>query len=418
LYFLSTIIDQKKRLWPCRGPDAHHELPAGRLEVNVEEWIVHLAAILKALAVFVLACVVLPDVADAATHIVNIEDCVLCGGGFIPRRLTIQAGDTVEWRNAPGGNRHDVTANDGSFKSPTASSFTFSHTFDSPGTVGYHCSIAEVPILGLHGGSIIVLTNIAPADLALQSVDAAADIYNYADLIPVSVTLQNLGAAASGEFLVRFYASIDSTITSDDLELASTTRPSLSAGQSSTFTFEVPAELGDGSHYIGTIIEVIDANNANNAGADLSAVDITPFQFNSGMNDAWFNPSTPGQGMFITVFPDRQKLFLGWFTYEVERPADGVTAILGDPGHRWLTAFGGYSGSTATLEIELTEGGVIDSVFPQPVRSPYGTALLHVANCNLAYLDYNIPSLGRSGVIPLQRVVRNNIALCKALQTP
>ena len=377
------------------------------------------ATVLKLSAVLVLAVIFMPDLAEAAAHIVDVKDCVLCGGGFVPRKLFIEVGDTVEWRNAAGGAMHDVTANDGSFASPTASSFTFSHTFNSPGIVAYHCSVVEVPILGMHRGAITVLNNISPADLSLVSIDATDDIYNYADSIPLSVTVRNLGAASSGDFNFRFYASNDANITPDDLELASTLRGSLGAGQIDTFTFNVPAELGDGSYFIGAVIEVFDANNANNARADLSPIDITPFQFNAGMNDAWVNPATPRQGFFITVYPDIEKLFLGWFTYDLERPADTVTAILGEPGHRWLTAFGSYSGTSATLDIELTEGGLFDSAVPAPVQSPsYGTIQLNVANCNLAYLEYSIPSLGLSGFIPVQRVTLDNVALCKALQAP
>ena len=224
--------------------------------------------------------ILLPAAAAAATYIVDVKDCVLCGGGFVPRNLTIQVGDTVEWHNAGGGAKHDVTANDGSFKSPTASSFTFSHTFNSAGIVGYHCSVVVIPILGVHRGIIRVQANITPADLELQSLDAASGFYNFSDSIPVNINIKNFGSAASGDFPMRFYASTDSTITTDDVELASTTRASLAAGQSSAFIFNVPANLNDGSYFIGAIIEVFDANNANNTGVDLTAVEITPFQFN------------------------------------------------------------------------------------------------------------------------------------------
>ncbi|MDX1555108.1 MAG: hypothetical protein R3212_03685, partial [Xanthomonadales bacterium] len=64
------------------------------------------------------------------------------------------------------------------------------------------------------------------------------------------------------------------------------------------------------------------------------------FQINAGLNDAWFNALTPGQGFFITVFPDIEMMFLAWFTYDTERPDPSVMADVGEPGHRWLTAFG------------------------------------------------------------------------------
>jgi len=33
---------------------------------------------------------------------------------------------------------------------------------------------------------------------------------------------------------------------------------------------------------------------------------------------------------------------MAWFTHDTERPDTGVEAILGEPGHRWLTAQGPY----------------------------------------------------------------------------
>jgi len=48
----------------------------------------------------------------------------------------------------------------------------------------------------------------------------------------------------------------------------------------------------------------------------------------------------------------------------VERPPESVTALLGEPGHRWLTAQGPYDGNSANLTVYLTEGGVFVSAEP------------------------------------------------------
>ena len=34
------------------------------------------------------------------------------------------------------------------------------------------------------------------------------------------------------------------------------------------------------------------------------------FVINNGLNDAWFDAATAGQGFFIIVFPDREEIFL------------------------------------------------------------------------------------------------------------
>jgi hypothetical protein len=144
------------------------------------------------------------------------------------------------------------------------------------------------------------------------------------------------------------------------------------------------------------------------------------FQINPGLNDAWFDLSTSGQGFLITVFPEIKQMFLAWFTFDTERPADDVTAMLGEPGHRWLTAQGPYHGDTANLTIFVTEGGVFDST--EPVASTDldgdGTLTIEFADCSAGLVRYQITSLDISGEIPIQRITPDNVALCEALNNP
>ncbi len=142
---------------------------------------------------------------------------------------------------------------------------------------------------------------------------------------------------------------------------------------------------------------------------------IGDFAINAGLNDAWFNAATPGQGFFVTVFPNSQQIFLAWFTYDTQRPDEDVTAILGEPGHRWLTAFGSYSGNSATLDIELTSGGIFDSAVPAPTQVNDGTITITWNNCENANLIYDIPSAGVQGTIPLTRIALDNVSRCVGL---
>ncbi|RPH96441.1 MAG: hypothetical protein EHM68_11235 [Lysobacterales bacterium] len=139
------------------------------------------------------------------------------------------------------------------------------------------------------------------------------------------------------------------------------------------------------------------------------------FGINAGMSDSWYYPATNGQGFFIIVWEDTGLVFLSWFTYDVERPPANVTAIFGEPGHRWVTAQGPFEGDTATLDVYLSSGGVFDSptpVVPPPVKD--GTITIKWNSCTSATLTYDIPSAGQ-GEIPLQRIVNDNVALCEAL---
>ena len=144
------------------------------------------------------------------------------------------------------------------------------------------------------------------------------------------------------------------------------------------------------------------------------------FQINPGLNDAWYNPATNGQGFLVTVFPDIEQMYVAWFTFDTERPPDGVTAELGDPGHRWLTAQGPYDGDSATLRIFVTEGGVFDAAQPPATTDPAGdgTLVIEFVDCTEALATYEITSLDISGVIPLERIVTDNVSLCEVLSNP
>ena len=148
--------------------------------------------------------------------------------------------------------------------------------------------------------------------------------------------------------------------------------------------------------------------------------DPEPVTINGGMSDAWFNPATDGLGMLIIAWESSKFMFMAWFTYDTERPPEDVMAILGEPGHRWLTASGPYTGDTATLDVFLTSGGVFDSGEPPAVTDsePIGTVTIKWTGCNAGIATYNIPSLGLMGDIPIERIVQDNVPLREAGQDP
>jgi peptidyl-prolyl cis-trans isomerase A (cyclophilin A) len=142
------------------------------------------------------------------------------------------------------------------------------------------------------------------------------------------------------------------------------------------------------------------------------------FVMNAGLNDAWYNPITDGQGFFITVFPDLNYVSLAWFTYDTDLPAEDETANLGSPGHRWLTALGPIQGDTAVLNIDIVTGGLFDTPTEVQHTTPPGsdgTITLSFANCNSGLVEYDIPSIEQTGSVPIERVAGDNIALCEAL---
>jgi hypothetical protein len=131
------------------------------------------------------------------------------------------------------------------------------------------------------------------------------------------------------------------------------------------------------------------------------------------LGDAWFNPETTGQGFFMTVYPKQGLMFVAWFTFDTSRPTGGTPVDLGYAGHRWVTAFGSYSGNVAVLSIEVTEGGLFDSG-KQTSQHADGTLTLRFEGCDRAIVSYNIPSIGESGEFPVQRVATDNVERCQS----
>ncbi len=140
----------------------------------------------------------------------------------------------------------------------------------------------------------------------------------------------------------------------------------------------------------------------------------TSFEINPGLNDHWYNPLTVGQGVYITVLPDLGKVTLTIFSYDTVLPPGDLTANLGDPSQRWLNALGRYTGNQATMNVSFDYDGIFDDPTETTKVRGYGTIILSFCGCNSGTLEYEIPSLGLSGSVPIQRIAGDNIALCEA----
>ena len=138
------------------------------------------------------------------------------------------------------------------------------------------------------------------------------------------------------------------------------------------------------------------------SGNNTQAVDI-----NAGMDGAWFDPNTSGQGYFIDAHPDPEGgnfIFVSWFTY------GNATAS----GQRWLTAQGGFEGSSAEIDVFETTGGSFDD--PEPAdTTKVGTMSLDFTDCSNAQLTYSLPADPAEGDIAITRVIPGSQALCEEL---
>lgn len=91
--------------------------------------------------------------AAAATAPVVTDHVAIQSFSFAPATIMVRTGTMVTWTQQDE-DQHTVTADDASFaSSPLTTGQTYMHTFTSPGTYHYHCSIHPF----MHG--IVVVTN-------------------------------------------------------------------------------------------------------------------------------------------------------------------------------------------------------------------------------------------------------------------
>lgn len=127
-------------------------------------------------------------------------------------------------------------------------------------------------------------------------------------------------------------------------------------------------------------------------------LDASPdFNITEGLNGAWMDPSTPGQGVFVDVVAESGDFVLGWFTYG----ANGPTGHPGDE-HAWMTAQGTFQGDTATLDVYLTTGGRFEDPMP-PSTSKIGQMTVMFTDCDHGAAQYRFDD-GRSGAFALARI--------------
>ena len=147
--------------------------------------------------------------------------------------------------------------------------------------------------------------------------------------------------------------------------------------------------------------------DSGNVCEELSGNSTQTVDINAGMDGAWFDSGTSGQGYFIDAHPDPEGgnfIFVSWFTY-----GDATAS-----GQRWLTAQGGFEGSSAEIDVFETTGGSFDD--PEPVSTTkVGTINLDFTDCSNAQLTYTLPADPAAGDIAITRVIPGSQALCEEL---
>jgi hypothetical protein len=139
------------------------------------------------------------------------------------------------------------------------------------------------------------------------------------------------------------------------------------------------------------------------------------FDITFAMAGSWYFPDTSGQGFLIDIFDSANLMFLAWFTYDLERPSNGVTAMIGEPGHRWMTAVGPFQGDTANLNINWSSGMIFDSASPPVSTNADGTIKVVFFNCFSGMVSYDLGASGRTGDVPIERIVNDAVPFCESM---
>ena len=272
---------------------------------------------------------------------------------------------------------------------------------------------------GASGSYQVVLecNNPQAPDLEVDKPTLSSTNIRSGQSVSVRTQTRNKGGFTAGSSVVDFILASSPELKDGDRILSTSDVPSLAGGASSTEETEVAINATPGTYYLGTCVnqdtqETDTDNNCDVAGPITIEATGEPIAINSGLNDAWYNPSTSGQGFFINIFPDNSQVFLSWFTFDTTRPPASVAFQLGDPGHRWLTAQGTYDLGVANLNVFLTQGGVFDAGTPT-ATTPYGTMTVSFTDCNNGTVAFNLPSVNESGTIAITRVSTENVAACE-----
>jgi hypothetical protein len=132
--------------------------------------------------------------------------------------------------------------------------------------------------------------------------------------------------------------------------------------------------------------------------------------FDANQSGSWFDPSTSGQGIELTIIPAgtgyNGLVFGAWFTFDVPPANDAMH-------EQWFTLQGDMSSAlngTVTLPIVQNVGGSLDSL-PSTSYSEVGTVTLSMLSCTTATLVYQFDNstaaghfAGLSGTINLIKI--------------
>ena len=346
---------------------------------------------------------------------------------FSPAELTIAAGDTVTFVNA--GGTHNVDADDGSFRcargcdgqggngDPSDDIWSATVTFNTPGTITYHCDIHGH--LGMVGSITVQGTTVNLNQRSLTGAWANPATSGQGLVMEVDRDFYAAGTGllfggwftydttpAGGQRWYTIQGQVGSSAASATMPIYLTQGGRFHTPQATatspvgeaTIQFSdcmhgtLAYQFSDGSGRMGNIplTRLVQNVSCTPSGDDGS---VAPSNYL--LAGAWADVSDSGQGLVFDINPPQGILFAAWYTF-----AGDATQSSGPMGQHWYTLQALVPGSLSSLDnvgIYDTTGGLFD--MPATTSTtPVGTASLAFHDCSSATLSYQFTAGAQAGV--------------------
>jgi plastocyanin len=295
--------------------------------------------------------------ARAATHEVAANNATL---RFSPAEININVGDTVVWTGLGLGAGHNVSADDGSFRSGAQGQVsTFEHTFDSAGSFGYRCephaSFGMVGIVNVSGGGGTAPT--APKNLQALAHSTAEVMLTWTD--------------SSGETGYRIERK---TLGGSFQEVATAPANSTSAivgglEEATLYTFRIRAENGAGVS--GYSNEASAATTATPAPCVESATTLCLTNGRFQVEMVWWAPGGPATAATAIPleFAPESGLFYFVSPSNIEVLVKVLNACVPALGNKFWVFFAATTNVELTMTVIDTQTGAV-KVYTNPANTP------------------------------------------------
>jgi len=350
---------------------------------------------------------------------------------FSPANLTIATGDTVTFVNA--GGQHNVDADNGSFRcargcdgqggngDPSDDYWSATVTFDTPGTITYHCDIHGH--LGMVGSITVQGTTVNLNQHGLTGswfnpatngqgllMEVDPDFYAAGTGLLFGGWFTYDTTIAGGQRWYTIQGQVGGSAASATMPIYLTEGGRLHSPQTTTIAPVGQATLQFSDCMHGALAYTFSDGSGRNGNIPLTRLlqNVTCTQSGASSNaaassyllsGAWFDPGDSGQGLVFDINPPQGVFFAAWYTYGANAdPNSGVAGL------HWYT-LQALTGMLDNIGVYDTSGGLFDAPATTSI-SQVGTASLVFHDCQSATLSYAFTSGTNAGLNGSLNLVR------------